>query len=217
MRSRIFIFIFFLFCVCIWLRVDRNPIVFKLQHGGKKRCLAIKVLPYGVNQFLLSYLHFGGQWGCVLSFSLLRIGVGTWKRGYNYIYIRTRQRASFNVWVCALTSHASFFQFQFQYLSANSPALVQWHFVCMCVCLCVCVSVSASHTSFTHSHTPNTLDYAVKPCPQPILHPVCSIITHSFIFVFSLCLSYSISIGCLPGQMCNLHLIIIIETCFASL
>lgn len=87
----------------------------------------------------------------------------------------------------------------------------------LCVCVCVCVSVSASHTSFTHSHTPNTLDYAVKPCPQPILHPVCSIITHSFIFVFSLCLSYSISIGCLPGQMCNLHLIIIIETCFASL
>lgn len=89
--------------------------------------------------------------------------------------------------------------------------------VALCVYVCVFVSVSASHTSFTHSHTPNTLDYAVKPCPQPILHPVCSIITHSFIFVFSLCLSYSISIGCLPGQMCNLHLIIIIETCFASL
>ena len=128
---------------------------------------------------------------------------------------RARQRASFNAWVCALTSHASFFQFQFQYLSANSPALVQWRFVCICVC--VCVSVSASHASFTHSHTPNTLDYAVKPCPLPTLHPVCSIIIHSFIFVFSLSLLLSLSIGCLAGQMCKLHLIIIIETCFASI
>ena len=61
--------------------------------------------------------------------------------------------------------------------------------VYLCVCLCVCVSVSASHASFTHSHTPNTLDYAVKPCPLPTLHPVCSIIIHSFLYSLSLLLS----------------------------
>lgn len=105
---------------------------------------------------------------------------------------RARQRASFNAWVCGLASHASvFLSVSFQYQSANSPALVQWRFVCICVrvCMCLCVCQRYPRVFYSHSHTPNTLDYAVKPCPLPTLHPVCSIIIHSFFYYLSLSLS----------------------------
>ena len=101
---------------------------------------------------------------------------------------RARQRASFNAWVCALTSHASFFQFQFQYLSANSPALVQWRFVCICVCVCVFVCLSALPTRLLLTPTPPTLwimrsNHAHY---QPYTLFVPSSFIHSFLYSLSL-------------------------------
>lgn len=97
---------------------------------------------------------------------------------------RSRQRASFNAWVCALTSHASFFQFQFQYLLANSPALVQWRFVCMCVFVCLCVCQRFPRVFYSLPH-PQHSGLCGQTMPTTNLTP-CLFHHNSFIFVFSL-------------------------------
>ena len=85
--------------------------------------------------------------------------------------------------------------------------------VCVFVCLCVCQRFPRVFYSLPH---PQHSGLCGQTMPTTNLTP-CLFHHNSFIFVFSLSLLLSLSIGCLAGQMCKLHLIIIIETCFASI